>query len=1396
MAKSPHLFARILCLICAFTLFCNLSITAFAVENAEELATEAEPIDTDSAETEEPADPQGDIPDEMWDNTVLDALAYLGYKVDQQKADGKLYDIKCTTQLTAGYEYRSNVRYPTRPIDTASGVEVTTDGLPNVTFFRQQGLVCASFTAYYYFNYLVNVENNDGKFAEDFAYALKNNGHYSNYASAPAWYYSLQYLIDNKYTYSGQMIQKFGKDQREEALAAMDIGDLIIFTSNGSSGSKANHVAIYIGEYNGEHWIADSVGGSTGTYGPGLDRLSVFENYYVGTKGGIPIYYHLPDDVKVPEQFASIAINKTDVDGKGLAGAYFLLENIDSGETFVVGPTNSNGYIYKDRLSLGTYTVTETKFPDNYTAHGETEWTVTLTSEQKNITIDVINELKKGTISVLKHDEAGQPLSGVSFGIYSDKNCTSLLEAIVTGTDGTAVSSDLDCTKTYYVKETAAKDNSYVIDSTVYPVTVAAETTTWANKGNAIVNLQKYWAITVSKKDNTNGGLSAGDASIIGAVYGLYDGNGKLLEELTVDQKGKFTSSYHLTGTGYYLQEIKAPTGYTLDTTKYLLDEYTGASKLTLHETEMEMIIEEQAIVGTVSLQKFTEVPTNPNVFNIPEEGAEFQIYLKSAGSYNGAVKSGDDRTYDSGTVDAAGNLIWSNGTSKSKDLVYGTYIVHQTKGWENRIFSEDFEVVISEHHSHQQFKLNNAYYRAEITVTKVDAESGKPITGSTASFSLKNTETGELVSYVKPGSGETVTEFTSANGVLTFPMEIPYGTYLLYETKAPNGYLKSDETISFTINEKNNGNLTYTFENEPLYGIIEVHKTGLQFTTVNTEEGDYGKVKTPVFEEAYLAGVKFEITAAQDIVTGDGTIHHKAGDVIQTITTTAKGSITTKNLHPGKYYITEISAPDGYVFDGTPFEITVTNEGLAKVQTNVFELKNDRTSTEIQLLKEAEAWTTKTDSQTGETTREIENVPGSAFVFGIYADANFTAKDGKLIYKNDLVAVVTTDKDGKITFTESLPFGKYYVKELAAPEEHFILETTKYPVDLFVGAEAVEKLTVLVNDGNAILNTFPRFSVTLSKTDLTTSEPVAGALVTIKNESGAVLYSVLTNKEGVLPNISLEPGKYTFEETIAPDGYVRNTEIFEFTVNEDGTVTGTTSFTNEKTKVTITKIDAQNQQPLAGAVLEIRNAAGEVVYTGITGEYGTVTVIGLLVGESYTITEKKAPDGYAVSGTLHRFVINEDGTVSGTVIIEDQVTKLTILKINERKELLPGAEFTLYDSEGKVIAIATTGEDGKVEFSGFPEGSYKIVETKVPEGYVDQKLEFTFVNDGAWNNDADYANRTIENKAKPSTPQTGDSTSTFVTIAIMIISLTGLISIAVVLGHKQKLHYMRKSEK
>ena len=544
----------------------------------------------------------------------------------------------------------------------------------------------------------------------------------------------------------------------------------------------------------------------------------------------------------------------------------------------------------------------------------------------------------------------------------------------------------------------------------------------------SFANVLKKWKLTITKTDAETK-TTQGNATVAGAVYGIYN-NGKLVDKYTTDKNGSFTTSYYVCGDNWTLKEIEPSEGYLLDETEYHIG--AEAKNYTVENNSISMGVTEDITKGKIAIIKHTD--DGSTKIETPEKGAEFQVYLKSSGSYAKAK----DTERDLLTCD-------EYGFAETKDLPYGTYTVHQIKGWDGTEFIKDFDVFINENGKTYKYLINNAGLESYVKIVKVDSETGKQIPYAGAGFQIYNPK-GELVTmkYTYPTVTNIDTFYTNEEGCLITPEPLPYGKgYSIVEVQAPYGYILDSTPVYFDITAENtseeNGITIVKTEkkNTPQKGTITVEKTGEIFSNV-TSSGEEVVIYQPEYSVSGLANSVFEIYAEEDITTPDGTVRVKKDTLVDTITTEQNGTATSNELYLGKYRVVETVAPNGTVLNKTVNHIELTYAGQNEKVTNTStSFVNERQKVEIDLLKVLE----KDETFGIGNGDEIKRVS-----FGLYADEDIKASNGTVIPKDGLVEIITCDENGKATFTTDLPFGGYYVKEIKT-DIQYILSDEKYPV-------------------------------------------------------------------------------------------------------------------------------------------------------------------------------------------------------------------------------------------------------------------------------------------------------------------------------------------------------------
>lgn len=663
-------------------------------------------------------------------------------------------------------------------------------------------------------------------------------------------------------------------------------------------------------------------------------------------------------------------------------------------------------------------------------------------------------------------------------------------------------------------------------------------------------NVLKKWNLTVTKTDAETKSAQ-GDATLAGAVYGIYN-NGKLVDKYTTDKNGSFTTSYYVCGDNWTLKEIEPSEGYLLDETEYHIG--AEAKKYTLENNSVSIGVTEDILKGKISIIKHTD--DGSTKIETPEVGAEFQVYLKSSGSYTKAKESERD------------TLICDEyGFAETKDLPYGIYTVHQTKGWNGTEFIADFDVFISENNKTYKYLINNASLESYVKIVKVDSETGKQIPYAGAGFQIYDSNGNKVtMKYTYPNVTEIDTFYTNSDGYLITPETLPYGKgYSVVEVQAPYGYLLDSTPVYFDITAENtseeNGVTIVKTEkkNTPQKGTITVEKTGEIFSNVTaigggyTDENGNDVVLPTIYQSEYsvsgLSDAVFEIYADDDITTTDGTVRAKKDELVATLKTNSKGTATSKQLYLGKYRVVETVAPYGTVINPEPHTVELTYSGQNEKLTNTStSFTNDRQKVEIDLTKVLEQNKKFNIGNNG----EIRNVS-----FGLYADEDLKAANGTVIPKDGLLEIITCDKKGKANFTTDLPIGSYYVKEIST-DSHYILSEKKYPVVFEYAGQDTATVHISVNDGEPIENEIIYGTIKGLKIDRETGENITGALFglfsiteTEFTEETAILTSE-SNEEGIFTFENVTYGEYIIRELKPAEGYLPNEENYTVTISEN----------------------------------------------------------------------------------------------------------------------------------------------------------------------------------------------------------------------------------------------------
>ena len=992
---------------------------------------------------------------------------------------------------------------------------------------------------------------------------------------------------------------------------------------------------------------------------------------------------------------------------------------------------------------------------------------------------------KQAEIAIVKNDkDTGNHLAGAIYGVYRDKECSDLITQMpATDSKGGSKVTIEKIQDVVYVKEIQPPAN-YQADPTVYPVDVNIGKTSTKN----VLNERTYAKIHLIKEDAQTGANPQGDATLEGAVYGLYarenivhpDGTtgivhkaGDLVSTLKVDRKGDAVVKDLYLGK-YFVKEIQAPEGYLLDETEHDVEcSYEGGTVPTIERTvkSTELVMKQPFQI----IKAANNGETDADLL----KGAGFSAYLKSS------LEKKEDGSYDFSHAEPV--ILTADGKTEmftdekgyvcSIPLPYGTYIVRETTTPHNYKPVEDFEITIRENNPDkpQVWKvLLDKEFSAKLKIIKKDDETKKPVLVAGTEFKIYDLDHKKYVEQVTTYPTVTVHKsfFTDSQGYLILPKNLEIGHYRIEEVTAPDGYVVNKNYVEITVDSDTayevdgvSGDviIEVSYEDQPVKGNLIVYKKG---------EMLFGFENDFIYKEQYLSGAEFEVRAAEDICTPD---HQKDADgnrivlyakdtLVTTITTGESGKAVAKDLPLGRYYVVETKAPEGFVLNPEPVKVALTYQDQ---ETPIVEAEaivgNDRQKVAISVEKQ--------DAENGRVL--------SGAVFGIYNKKDIQA-NGKVLVKADtLLQEMTSDENGMATCTLDLPFGEYYVKELKAPEGFVSSDEVLEFVAEYQGQET--KIVSL----QAVKKNEPT-TAEFTKVDLTTGVELEGARLKVMDKDGNVIDEWTSEKDKPHVIKRLAVGEtYILHEEFAPYGYLKATDV-TFTIkdtaevqkvemkdevpkglliiNKKGeflekitlldNVKGTVEhffeyITGNLSEVTF-EVYAAEDIKAADGISADHYKKDELVGTVTTDEKGIAKMENLPVGKYY-VKEVKTAHGFVLDGEP-RFVDLTYRDQDTPVVTFDeewqnnrQKIKVTILKKEKETErMLEGAIFGLFTKEdikgrdGKVLMEArtlieqkTTDENGQILFKAdLPvDGTYIVKEIYAPDGFVtsNEEKEFTF---------------------------------------------------------------------
>lgn len=1039
-----------------------------------------------------------------------------------------------------------------------------------------------------------------------------------------------------------------------------------------------------------------------GVYGPN-GKLQDTVTYAQSVNDPIKGYLN----IKV--SYGSAKIVKTSEDGK-VEGISFTLTGNGINKTVTTG---AGGTIQIDNLTPGVYTVTERNY-DKYEPQEVRR--VTVVSGQV-ATVNFSNVLKRGDLTVTKTSEDGLN-EGVKFHLFGTSlSGLAVNEYAVTDSSGKTYFRDV-LIGTGYTLEEVDTAIRYVVPE---KQTAAVEWNKVTNK--SFTNILKKWNVTVTKSDSETG-TPQGDASLAGAVYGIYNGE-QLIDTYTTDANGQFTTKYYVCGNDWSVREIEPSEGYLLDESAHHIG--AEAKNYTVEYNSTANDVTETIIKGNIALIKHTD--DGSTQLETPEVGAEFEVYLKKSGSYENAKDS--ERDY---------LICDENGFAQTKDLPYGIYTVHQVKGWDGRELLPDFDVYIAKDGQTYRYLANNSNFESYIKIVKVDAETGKVIPYAGAGFQLYRPD-GSLITqtFTYPSPTTIDTFYTNDEGTLITPEKLEYGSgYSLIEVFAPYGYTLNSDPVYFDVVQEDSTDeggvavIEVIKENTAQKGVIKISKSGEVFSSVtaigggiideNGNEATFPTLYQPVYAVQGLPGAVYEITAAEDIITPDGTLRASAGEVVDTVMTDETGLAESKPLYLGKYEIREIKAPYGMVLNTEicTAELVYAGQEIEITETSA-SFYNERQKAAVSLDKVLEQNAKFGIGMNGEM---------STVTFGLFATENLTAADGSVIPADGLLEILSVDGNGHADCKTDLPFGSFYLKELST-DEHYILSGDKHPIVFEYAGQETALVEIKANDGKPIDNDLIYGEIHGLKKD-EDGNGLGGAVIGLFKAD----CTEFTTENALMTAISAEDGSFSFadvpygnwlvREIEAPTAFVLSEETFAVTVNEDGAVIEVEiENTLIRGTVQLTKVDKDYpDNKLTGAEFTVyRDSNGNKELDADDELLGTLTETSTGVYEmpdltygGFFVKEQKAPSGFYLDENAYYFEITENGK---TITVENEAGKGFV-----NAAQVGSLKITKTSSDGKIegFSFRVTGPNGYSEvFKTNADGEILIENLRIGEYVVSE---------------------------------------------------------------------------
>ena len=946
--------------------------------------------------------------------------------------------------------------------------------------------------------------------------------------------------------------------------------------------------------------------------------------------------------------------------------------------------TGDDGSVTLKDLYLGTYTVTETKAPDNYVCKGESK-TVELvyagqTVEVQTVSATFLNERQKAAVRVEKQDEETKnPLSGGIYGLYAAEDIKvdgktvvpkgTLIEKATTGADGKAsYKAELPINYSYSIREIQAPElylrNSE--DTYTFTFKFTNDKEEKVNFSHTFTNKRVNATIDLVKEDSETGNSAQGDAVFEGAIYGLYaredinhpDGRSGVLYKkdeqvatLTTDKEGKASVSNLYLGK-YYLKEITPPVGYLLDEEEHDVNcNYEGDQVETVKRNT---VSKEDVIKQPFQLIKAAD---NDKTDADLLKGAGFSAYLISS------LTVKDDGSYD--FTNATPTVLTEDGKTEmftdergyacSIPIPYGRYIVRETTTPHNFMPVDDFIVTVTENSSTPQVwrVLLDDEFKAKLKIVKQDDETKQPVLLANTEFKVYDLDAKKYVEQVTtyPNTVVHKSYFTDENGYLILPESLKCGNYRIEEVSAPDGYTQNTQYVEIKVDKNTayqmdsvsgDAIITVTYENHPVKGKLVIHKSG---ETLKSFKKDF------VYEETSLEGAEFEIYAAEDIFTPDHQVDEQGNrhviyakdTLVKTVTTDKNGEAVIKDLPLGKYRVKETKTPAGFVLNPDSQEVSFIykDQNTPEIEEKL-EFSNERQKVELSVEKQ--------DAETGKTLKGA--------TFGLYNKEAISSGDKVIVKADTLLQEITSNEKGKAAFTLDLPLGRYYVKELQAPAG-YVSSDEILEFDATYQGQDVKTIKL-----KSVKKNQPT-TVEVTKADITTGTELDGASMSVLDKDGNVIDSWTSVKDSPHVIKRLQVGKtYILREELAPYGYLRATDV-EFTISDTAEV----QKVKMEDEVPVARLLVNKKGEFLDSVSLLDNAKGmiEHLFNYVTGNLTDVTF------NVYAAEAIRAADG-----------VNAD-----------------------------------YYAADELVGSITTDGNGIAQMDNLPLGRYYIVEKETAHGYV-----------------------------------------------------------------------------